>query len=318
MAEKKPAEPPSLNVGGLVVLLLVVFLLVQFIDKSPLYKDFEENTKDGGFSITKLIPQGELELDKRVVTNRLADIRQDVAGSIIGQQFKATVGEIAEGPVERFGKVWWRVNFDEPPSGWIEETFISSNVGAVRALNFFPSLYGGYLKFWLILSVILFILLVVVRIKYAKLQRFLAKKKKVEQGVPNVKESKVVKVGGLNLPTAQPEPEVVKEELKQNNKWKHIQSLINSHNMNDWRQAVIEADIILDEMLSKMQYAGESIGEKLKNVEESDFITLNKAWEAHKIRNQIAHKGSEFTLTKQEASRVIGLYQKVFEEFYYI
>ncbi len=71
-------------------------------------------------------------------------------------------------------------------------------------------------------------------------------------------------------------------------------------------------------MLTRMNYEGDSIGDKLKQIEESDFITLNKAWEAHKIRNHIAHRGGDFTFSKSEAERVINLYRQVFEEFYYI
>ncbi len=76
---------------------------------------------------------------------------------------------------------------------------------------------------------------------------------------------------------------------------------------------------MLDQMLTKIGYAGVSVGEKLKNVEESDFITLQKAWEAHKVRNRIAHGGAtELKLDRREADRVIDLYQQVFAEFYYI
>ena len=80
----------------------------------------------------------------------------------------------------------------------------------------------------------------------------------------------------------------------------------------------MEADIMLADILTKMGYQGDSIGEQLKGVEPSDFLTLNDAWEAHKVRNQIAHQGSDFQLNERDAKRIIGLYKKVFSEFYYI
>jgi hypothetical protein len=98
----------------------------------------------------------------------------------------------------------------------------------------------------------------------------------------------------------------------------HILQLMQSHNQNDWRQAIIEADIILEEMLEKMGYDGVTIGDKLKNVEPSDFRTINQAWEAHKIRNRIAHMGSEFQISHADTEKVINLYQEVFDEFFYI
>lgn len=103
-----------------------------------------------------------------------------------------------------------------------------------------------------------------------------------------------------------------------NPKWNKVQEHINSKNPADWRLAILEADIILDEMLDKMGYHGATIGEKLKMVEQSDFTTINSAWEAHKIRNSIAHEGSDFLISQREAERVIALFKQVFEEFKYI
>ncbi len=103
-----------------------------------------------------------------------------------------------------------------------------------------------------------------------------------------------------------------------NEKWLKVQNHIESGNPNDWRLAIIEADIMLEEMLEKMGYHGNGIGEMLKSVEESDFHTLNDAWEAHKVRNNIAHQGSDYALSSTEAKRAIGMYQRVFEEFFYI
>jgi len=101
-------------------------------------------------------------------------------------------------------------------------------------------------------------------------------------------------------------------------RWELALTHVESANPNDWKQAILEADIILDDLLTKMGYRGESIGEKLKRVERGDMKSLDEAWEAHKIRNQVAHEGSSFALTQHEAKRVIQMYRKVFEEFYYI
>lgn len=109
-----------------------------------------------------------------------------------------------------------------------------------------------------------------------------------------------------------------KEEKIKNDKWKIIEEHIESENANDWRLAILEADIVLGEMLDKLGYRGEGIGEQLKSVDKSDFTAIDDAWEAHKVRNSIAHEGASFLITEREAKRVIGLYKKVFEEFDYI
>ncbi|MDP1624904.1 MAG: hypothetical protein Q8L64_03970 [bacterium] len=103
-----------------------------------------------------------------------------------------------------------------------------------------------------------------------------------------------------------------------NKKWESVQKHINSDNPAEWRLAILEADIMLGDILEKMGYQGDSIGERLKGIEKSDFLTLDLAWEAHKVRNQIAHEGTEFLLNDRDARRIIDLYKQVFEEFYYI
>ncbi len=112
--------------------------------------------------------------------------------------------------------------------------------------------------------------------------------------------------------------EVKKADSKISDTWDRVVKHIESENENDWRQAIIEADIILGELLTKIGYKGEGIGEQLKRATKADFKTLDSAWEAHKIRNNIAHEGSNYTLSKHDAKHTIDLYKKVFEEFFYI
>jgi hypothetical protein len=103
-----------------------------------------------------------------------------------------------------------------------------------------------------------------------------------------------------------------------NEKWLKVVTHINSENPSDWKLAILECDIMLGDILEKMGYLQDSIGEKLKAVEPSDFTNIENAWEAHKIRNMIAHEGSDFAMNEREAKRVIGLYETVFREFAYI
>jgi hypothetical protein len=100
-------------------------------------------------------------------------------------------------------------------------------------------------------------------------------------------------------------------------RWDSVASHLSSPNPNDWKQAISDADIILGDILTKLGYQGESIGEKLQRAVRGDFKTLDDAWEAHKVRNQIAHEAG-FQLTHHEATQTINKYKKVFEEFYFI
>ena len=88
-----------------------------------------------------------------------------------------------------------------------------------------------------------------------------------------------------------------------------------SERPNDWKLAIIEADIILDDILKQQGYAGNSLGERLKSISSNQLSTLNDAWEAHKVRNRIAHDGADFVLTQRVAQETIAQYQRVFAEF---
>lgn len=98
-------------------------------------------------------------------------------------------------------------------------------------------------------------------------------------------------------------------------RWKHIEMLAEGASASEWREAIIEADIMLDDVLSQQGYTGVGIGEKLKSVDPSRFSTLQDAWEAHKVRNQIAHEGSAFNLSAELARRTISRFASVFREF---
>jgi hypothetical protein len=56
----------------------------------------------------------------------------------------------------------------------------------------------------------------------------------------------------------------------------------------------------------------------MKHIEASDFPMLDEAWEVHKIRNQIAHKGTDYPLTRTEAENVIDVYHRLFKELGYL
>jgi hypothetical protein len=89
---------------------------------------------------------------------------------------------------------------------------------------------------------------------------------------------------------------------------------IATDNPNDWKLAIIEADIILDETLKRAGYGGVSLGERLRTITPTQLRSLDDAWQAHKVRNQIAHGGADFVLTKRLAEDTIKQYRRVFEE----
>jgi len=101
----------------------------------------------------------------------------------------------------------------------------------------------------------------------------------------------------------------------ENNRWQSVQHHLESNNPNDWKLAIIEADVLLERMLEKAGYAGNTIGERLKSASSRSFASLDDAWQAHRVRNQIAHGGADFVLTQKIAKETLIMYERVFKEF---
>ncbi len=183
----------------------------------------------------------------------------------------------------------------------------------------FPGFIIGlkaFLSFYATISIpisFLFFIAIVINVERLKSLR------KKEQEIYNAKIDM-----GYREEVADPKKQVKKEDEKNkaneemSRRWTNVLTYVESANENDWRHAVIEADIILGDMLTGLGYRGEGIGEQLKRVVRGDFKTLDEAWEAHKIRNELAHAGSDYPFSQFEARRVVGLYRKVFEEFFHI
>jgi hypothetical protein len=101
-------------------------------------------------------------------------------------------------------------------------------------------------------------------------------------------------------------------------RWDRITAEINSGNEQSWRLAILEADIMLNELLDSLGLRGETMADKMKTVDRADFHTIDLAWEAHRARNRIAHESSETGLSERDARRTIDLYAKVFREFQFV
>lgn len=96
--------------------------------------------------------------------------------------------------------------------------------------------------------------------------------------------------------------------------WESLQAHTESVNPNDWKLAIIEADIMLDEALKRKGFAGTSLGERLKGITSQTLQTIDEAWTAHKVRNQIAHGSADFVLTQKITRDTIARYRRVLEE----
>ena len=101
-------------------------------------------------------------------------------------------------------------------------------------------------------------------------------------------------------------------------RWNRITEEIHTTSEQSWRLAILEADIMLNELLDTLGYKGETMADKMRLVEKGDFNSIDIAWEAHRARNKIAHEGSSMSITHREAQRIVDMYERIFREFKYI
>ncbi len=97
-----------------------------------------------------------------------------------------------------------------------------------------------------------------------------------------------------------------------------ITHLANSTSESDWRRAVMEADIMLGAALEHAGYRGATVGDRLKDANPLQMTTLDIAWQAHKVRNEIAHQGEGYHLSEWDTKGTIDFYRRALEELGFI
>ncbi|RJQ31243.1 hypothetical protein C4572_02835 [Candidatus Parcubacteria bacterium] len=102
------------------------------------------------------------------------------------------------------------------------------------------------------------------------------------------------------------------------NKWKQIKEKLKSENEEDWKEAIVMADGILDDIFAKIGIKGDGLAEKLKFIEPGDFESMQDVWEAYKVRSRIAREGAEFKISNEEAAETLAKYEKGLKELKYL
>ena len=101
-------------------------------------------------------------------------------------------------------------------------------------------------------------------------------------------------------------------------RWEHVQGLMNSLQESDWRQAIIEANIMLDEVLHQRGYPGDTMSDRMQSIRADKFPAIDGLWEAHRLRNRLAHDGSAFKLDARMATRAINQFEAAFRDWHVI
>jgi hypothetical protein len=131
------------------------------------------------------------------------------------------------------------------------------------------------------------------------------------------KEKEYLRLQIANYAQKHKEKEEKRKNLPKNPRWGNVLENLNQGEKG-WRLAILEADMMLDSMLTQIGFSGDTLGDKLKLVDMEKYPSLKNAWEIHNVRNKIAHEGSTFEISEHEVKRIIALYERIFTDFSFI
>ncbi|MCH8741450.1 hypothetical protein IH779_00975 [Patescibacteria group bacterium] len=92
-------------------------------------------------------------------------------------------------------------------------------------------------------------------------------------------------------------------------RWNKIKDRLNLSSESEHKLAIIEAESLLDDILKKIGFSGEVIGDRLKQITPLQLENIEEILEAHKIRNNIVHD-PDYRLSLEEAKKAFEIYEK--------
>tara|TARA_Y100000310_G_C20617522_1_gene781436 strand:+ start:661 stop:1206 length:546 start_codon:yes stop_codon:yes gene_type:complete len=95
--------------------------------------------------------------------------------------------------------------------------------------------------------------------------------------------------------------------------WDRIKKRLESKRRAEYKIAVIDSENLLERILKEKGYTGDTMGECLKQIDESVLENIQEVWTAHKVRNHIVHD-SKFKLSLKEAQDSVSVFHQAFEK----
>ena len=100
-------------------------------------------------------------------------------------------------------------------------------------------------------------------------------------------------------------------------KWQNVKDRLKSGNVSQYKAAVLEADRIADDILSKIGYKGKNMAERLEQVKPGQLEHIEDLKNAHEVRNRIIYE-KDFMIDKETAEKIIEVYEDLLKELDYI
>lgn len=95
-------------------------------------------------------------------------------------------------------------------------------------------------------------------------------------------------------------------------RWLKIDNNLIKDSPQTYGMAVIQADKLLDKALIELGLPGKTMADRLKKME-NNFSDMKKIWQAHRLRNQIAHN-PDFEVNYGQASQALAIFKQALKE----
>lgn len=98
-------------------------------------------------------------------------------------------------------------------------------------------------------------------------------------------------------------------------KWDEIEGLMKLGRPSNFKNAILEADKLLDHVLKLYGYRGQTMGDRMKSLPRDSYSRefFNDMWDAHKVRNEMAHN-INYEVMDFEARQAIGQFKSVLRD----
>ncbi len=94
--------------------------------------------------------------------------------------------------------------------------------------------------------------------------------------------------------------------------WLKIENKFTREDQDSYQWVVLNADKLLGRALEELGVAGSTMGERMKNYK-NHFSNLNGVWQAHKLRNKIAHE-VDVELTFEQTRSALSRFKQALKD----
>jgi hypothetical protein len=95
-------------------------------------------------------------------------------------------------------------------------------------------------------------------------------------------------------------------------RWMQIEQQLKKDQPSSYHLVVLNADKLLDQALRERGVRGTTMGERMKTLKDT-WSNANTVWNAHKLRNQIAHE-TEVNVSYDDARRALAGFKQALKD----